>query len=429
MSNGRLAFVHQQLGGAGYDAALQLYSRVTSAWMSRTDLTSSEEDLLPDFNEITSSIGLCHEGKGDYDLALASYLSALRGYEEEEEYSKRVQILANIGLMYKVLEDYTRALDYFERARDAEEPDFKAKYDLDIQFCKDMLGLEGPRLEKEIEGLWKTLEVGEDYQKMFKEKLEATGKLKQAGLTLLKEEADRLWEMESNKLMEELGITVEDLEPKPTDTESKNTAIKDLEKKREEESSRLEKEIEGLWKTLEVGEDYQKMFKEKLEATGKLKQAGLTLLKEEADRLWEAESEELMEELGVMVEDLEPKPTDAKSKNTVVKDLKKKMGFDHPLFKKIVSGHSVESAESEYLSAILGRPAFQDLPSAVSDSVRVDLAQELSRRIMQAEKEGAETAETEADFHRMIADAIKAFDDMTVLVAERVKQQKIGGAT
>jgi len=170
------------------------------------------------------------------------------------------------------------------------------------------------------------------------------------------------------------------------------------------------------------------MLKEKLEATGKLKQAGLTLLKEEVDRLWEAESEELMEELGVTVEDLEPKPTDAKSKNTVVKDLKKKMGFDHPLFKKIVSGQSVESAESEYLSAILGRPAFQDLPSAVSDSVRVDLAQELSRRIMQAEKEGAETAETEADFHRMIADAIKAFDDMTVLVAERVKQQKIGGA-
>ena len=38
--------------------------------------------------------------------------------------------------------------------------------------------------------------------------------------------ADRLWEMESKKLMEELGVTVEDFDPKPTDAESKNKAIK-----------------------------------------------------------------------------------------------------------------------------------------------------------------------------------------------------------
>ena len=68
---------------------------------------------------------------------------------------------------------------------------------------------------------------------MFKEKLEAAGKLKQAGLTLLKEECDKLWEMESEKLMEELGVTVEDLDPKPTDAESKNTALKDLKEERE----------------------------------------------------------------------------------------------------------------------------------------------------------------------------------------------------
>ena len=37
---------------------------------------------------------------------------------------------------------------------------------------------------------------------------------------------DRLWEMESKKLMEELGVTVEDFDPKPTDAESKNKAIK-----------------------------------------------------------------------------------------------------------------------------------------------------------------------------------------------------------
>ena len=175
------------------------------------------------------------------------------------------------------------------------------------------------------EGLWKTLEVSEDDQKTFKEKLEAASKLKQAGLTLLKEERDRLWEMESDTLMEELGVAVENLNPKPSDAESKNRALKDLKKKREEESSRLEKEIEGSWKTLEVGEDNQKAFKEKVEVTGKLKQAGLTLLKEEADRLWEMESDKLVEELGITVEDLNPKPTDTETKNKALKDLKKMM--------------------------------------------------------------------------------------------------------
>ena len=138
-----LAFVHQQVGGRGYDAALGLYSRVTSAWSSRQDLSEEDEALLPDFNNITSSVGLCHEGKGDYDLALSSYLSALKGYEESTEFAQQVQTLANIGLMYKVLGDYANALDYFERARDAEEPDFKAEYDSEIQFCKEKLTGEG----------------------------------------------------------------------------------------------------------------------------------------------------------------------------------------------------------------------------------------------------------------------------------------------
>eukprot|EP00518_Triparma_eleuthera_P006697 CAMPEP_0182486808 /NCGR_PEP_ID=MMETSP1319-20130603/47583_1 /TAXON_ID=172717 /ORGANISM="Bolidomonas pacifica, Strain RCC208" /LENGTH=179 /DNA_ID=CAMNT_0024688913 /DNA_START=362 /DNA_END=902 /DNA_ORIENTATION=+ len=89
----------------------------------------------------------------------------------------------------------------------------------------------------------------------------------------------------ARKLMEELGVTVEDLDPKPTDAESKNTAVKDLKKKREEESSRLEKEVKGLWKTLQVSKDDQKAFKEKVEAAGKLKQAGLLLLKVEQERL------------------------------------------------------------------------------------------------------------------------------------------------
>ena len=77
--------------------------------------------------------------------------------------------------------------------------------------------------------------------------VEAAGKLKQAGLTLLKEKADMLWEMESEKLMEELGVTVEDLDQKPTDAQSKNTALKDLKKKRQGESLRSgAKKLHGM---------------------------------------------------------------------------------------------------------------------------------------------------------------------------------------
>ena len=95
----------------------------------------------------------------------------------------------------------------------------------------EIIHKESQRLEEEVECLWKTLEVGEDNEKAFKEKVEATGKLRQAGMTQLKEEIDRLWKMESEKLMEELGVTVEELEQKPTDIESKNKAVKDLHQK------------------------------------------------------------------------------------------------------------------------------------------------------------------------------------------------------
>ena len=102
--------------------------------------------------------------------------------------------------------------------------------------------------------------------------------------------------------------------------------------------------------------------------------------------------------------------------------------FDHPLFNKIISGQSVESAEAEYLELILASPDFQNLPSEVLKEVQDDLTQELSQRIMQAEKDGSEKAETEVDFHKMIADAIEGFDTMTALVSEHVKQLKSGGA-
>ena len=142
-----------------------------------------------------------------------------------------------------------------------------------------------------------------------------------AKLRTIKEHEDSVTGKESKKLMEELGVAVEELEPKPTDAESKNKALKDLEEKREEEIASLEKEVERLWKMLEVGKDGKKAFKEKLEAAGKIKQAGQAMLKEEAGPLWDKESEELMEELGVTVEELDPKPTDAESKNKAAKKL------------------------------------------------------------------------------------------------------------
>ena len=102
--------------------------------------------------------------------------------------------------------------------------------------------------------------------------------------------------------------------------------------------------------------------------------------------------------------------------------------YDHPLYNKIISGQSVESAEAEYLESIMGRDDFQGLHEEVLNEVRDDLTQELSQRIMQAEKDGSEKAETEAEFHEMIANAIKGFDTMTALVSEHVKQLKSGGA-
>ena len=84
-------------------------------------------------------MGLCHEGNGDYDLALACYLEALEGFEGTDQKQKQVQNVANIGLMYKNMEDYANALKYFERAREEEELEFREYYDEDIQLCRERL--------------------------------------------------------------------------------------------------------------------------------------------------------------------------------------------------------------------------------------------------------------------------------------------------
>ena len=173
---------------------------------------------------------------------------------------------------------------------------------------------EGATINEDIAGLWSSLKIVKDDQKAFNQKLEAAGLRKQASLEMMKVERDRLWDLESDKLMEELGATVEDLEPKPTDAESKNKALKALKKKREEESAKLDEEVDGLWQCLSVDEDAKKAFKEKLDAAGKLKKVGLSTLREERSRLLPLECDRLMKELGVTGEDLKPKPMDTESK-------------------------------------------------------------------------------------------------------------------
>ena len=72
--------------------------------------------------------------------------------------------------------------------------------------------VESWRLRGVVSGLWKTLEVSKDDCIAVSEKVHAAGKLTQAGVTLLKEEVDRLRDMEREKLMEELGVTAEEVD-------------------------------------------------------------------------------------------------------------------------------------------------------------------------------------------------------------------------
>ncbi|GMH72857.1 hypothetical protein TrST_g12055 [Triparma strigata] len=135
---------------------------------------------------------------------------------------------------------------------------------------------------------------------------------------------DRKLNIESEVLIEQLGVSLEDLDPKHADAKSKNEALKQLMKQREEESSGLGKEINFLWEYLKKSEDERKALNKKVEVAGKIKQAGVSLLTEERDRLADLASEKLLEELTIKVDDLDPKPKDVVSKYKALKELKKK---------------------------------------------------------------------------------------------------------
>ena len=136
------------------------------------------------------------------------------------------------------------------------------------------------------------------------------------------EKRDRLLNEESNNLIDLLGVTVDDLEPKPTDAKSKNEALKKLRRNREQ----LFSDISELWENLDVSEDDQRVLEGKLEAAGKLKEAGIALQVEERERLLKLENTKLLEEFDVTVEDLKLAPdenlSDAQIKNAALRKMR-----------------------------------------------------------------------------------------------------------
>ena len=237
---------------------------------------------------------------------------------DEGDWVGRVRALKNsIRGVNEKLGESEKARKESEKKREKDVEERKK----DVEELKKKLEESEKERKEEVKELKKQMEESKKERKAEADELKGLLQMLCATMTP-EEQEERKLNFESNHILKELGATEEDLDLKTTDAESKNKALEDMKKKREEESSRLEKEVEGMWKTLESSKEDQKAFKEKVETTGKLKQAGLTLLKEEADRLWEMESDKLMEELGIMVEDLDQKPTDAESKNRMLWELK-----------------------------------------------------------------------------------------------------------
>lgn len=155
-----------------------------------------------------------------------------------------------------------------------------------------------------IHRLWKMFDVSDKIQDALNDNVEAAGKLKEAGLALLKGEADKLWDKESSELMKDLDATKEDLELEPTDAEGTNKALKALVATIKKDASKLQKEVEGLWNRFRVSEDAQLRFMAKLEEDRKANPLTMTMLKVEADRLFDMQSEKTMHEIGITAADI-----------------------------------------------------------------------------------------------------------------------------
>ena len=98
--------------------------------------------------------------------------------------------------------------------------------------------------------------------------------------------SDREIQVENKEIIEELGVTSDDLDPTPVDAKSKNEALKVLKKTRVEESGKLIAEIQRLRGVLNISDDDASEFERQLEENGgKLK--GFAMLKSEKEKLAE----------------------------------------------------------------------------------------------------------------------------------------------
>lgn len=61
-------------------------------------------------------VGGAYYVQGDYDLALEKFLDAFQIYQGISDTTKMSQLLSNIGLVYKNIEDYNNSLDYYAKA-------------------------------------------------------------------------------------------------------------------------------------------------------------------------------------------------------------------------------------------------------------------------------------------------------------------------
>ncbi|GMH93323.1 hypothetical protein TrVE_jg10779 [Triparma verrucosa] len=129
--------------------------------------------------------------------------------------------------------------------------------------------------------------------------------------------------------MDLLGVTVDDLQPKPTDAKSTNESSEGIEKK--QARTKLTGKITELWENMDVSEDDRKVFEGKLEDAGKLKEAGIALQIEERERLLKLENTTLLEEVDVTDEDLKLAPdenlSDTQIKNAALRKMKEEADF------------------------------------------------------------------------------------------------------
>ena len=68
-------------------------------------------------------IGLSYLLRGDYDVAVDNLLHSYSIFEQLNDSLMMVQVLSNLGVVYKNLKDYERSIEYYEKALNMAQPD------------------------------------------------------------------------------------------------------------------------------------------------------------------------------------------------------------------------------------------------------------------------------------------------------------------